>query len=104
MKKTLQKELKIPSSAMDSDNYLACTPGSLNGTSIVSAPTVPTSSVTFRSEETYDNANDDVNFKYLKHVLMKFLTSRECEVSQNSIALFTLSTGCNLFTVTLVKF
>ena len=26
------------------------------------------------------NLNDDVNFKYLKHVVLKFLTSREYEV------------------------
>jgi hypothetical protein len=27
------------------------------------------------------NLHDDVNFKYLKHVVLKFLTSREYEVS-----------------------
>lgn len=68
MKKTLQRELRVPSSSLDSDAEPSA------------AILKPSSSktVTARHNNTRD---DDVNFKYLKHVLIKFLTSREYEVN-----------------------
>jgi len=71
MKKTLQRELKIPSSSLDNDTDASV--AILN----------PSSSKTVTAR--YNNSReDDVNFKYLKHVLIKFLTSREYEVNINS--------------------
>jgi len=71
MKKTLQRELKIPSSSLDNDADASV--AILN----------PSSSKTVTAR--YNNSReDDVNFKYLKHVLIKFLTSREYEVNINS--------------------
>lgn len=67
MKKTLQRELKIPSSSLDSD--VETSAAILNPSS--------TKTVTARHN---NSREDDVNFKYLKHVLIKFLTSREYEV------------------------
>jgi len=70
MKKTLQRELKIPSSSLDND--VDASVAILN----------PSSSKTVTAR--YNNSReDDVNFKYLKHVLIKFLTSREYEVNIN---------------------
>jgi len=66
MKKTLQRELKIPSSLLDSD--VEASAAILN----------PSSSKTVTAR--HNSREDDVNFKYLKHVLIKFLTSREYEV------------------------
>lgn len=68
MKKTLQRELKVPTSSIDSDNEAAIINPSMSKT--VTA-------------KTGNSIEDDVNFKYLKHVLIKFLTSREYEVNIN---------------------
>lgn len=91
MKKTLQRELKVPVTAIDpggtdSDGFI---PSYASSTSSGSNMAVLTPSSTqqlhvtprYRTEEVDDEVNDDVNFKYLKHVLIKFLTSREYEVS-----------------------
>lgn len=67
MKKTLQRELKVPSSSLDSD--VEASAAILN----------PSSSKTVTARHN-NSREDDVNFKYLKHVLIKFLTSREYEV------------------------
>ncbi|XP_076230906.1 uncharacterized protein LOC143177033 isoform X1 [Calliopsis andreniformis] len=77
MKKTLQRELRIPSSSLDSDAEPSA------------AILKPSSSktVTTRHNNTKD---DDVNFKYLKHVLIKFLTSREYEALHLTRAVATL--------------
>lgn len=37
-------------------------------------------SSTFNANNNLSNLHDDVNFKYLKHVVLKFVTSREYEV------------------------
>ncbi|XP_039301653.1 golgin subfamily A member 1 isoform X4 [Solenopsis invicta] len=66
MKKTLQRELKIPSSSLDSD------------VDVSAAILNPSSSKTVTAR--HNTREDDVNFKYLKHVLIKFLTSREYEI------------------------
>ncbi|CAL7951387.1 unnamed protein product [Xylocopa violacea] len=77
MKKTLQRELRVPSSSLDSDAEPSA------------AILKPSSSktVTARQNSTRD---DDVNFKYLKHVLIKFLTSREYEALHLTRAVATL--------------
>ncbi|XP_016772513.1 golgin subfamily A member 1 isoform X2 [Apis mellifera] len=77
MKKTLQRELRVPSSSLDSDAEPSA------------AILKPSSSktVTARHNNTRD---DDVNFKYLKHVLIKFLTSREYEALHLTRAVATL--------------
>lgn len=67
MKKTLQRELRVPSASLDNDAEPS--------TAILN----PSSSKTVTAK--HANLKDDVNFKYLKHVLIKFLTSREYEVS-----------------------
>ena len=67
MKKTLQRELRVPSSSFDSD--IEQSAAILN----------PSSSQTVNAKNS-NIREDDVNFKYLKHVLIKFLTSREYEV------------------------
>lgn len=67
IKKTLQRELKMPSSSLDND---------------LESPTAilcPSSSKTITAKNS-NSQEEDVNFKYLKHVLIKFLTSREYEV------------------------
>ena len=78
MKKTLQKELKNPQSLIPEDN---CHVTSMSpSTSRKSPATIfPPSSP---GPETHDVNMylEPVNFKYLKHVIFKFLTSREYEV------------------------
>jgi golgin subfamily A protein 1 len=84
MKKTLQRELRVPAQSVDgtstteSDSF---TPAAI---------LTPSSSRHLQQKQhqqtvtnhrmTSDDDDDDVNFKYLKHVLIKFLTSREYEV------------------------
>jgi len=77
MKKTLQRELKIPSSLLDNDADASA--AILN----------PSSSKTVTARHT-NSREDDVNFKYLKHVLIKFLTSREYEALHLTRAVATL--------------
>ncbi|KAL0104459.1 hypothetical protein PUN28_017292 [Cardiocondyla obscurior] len=77
MKKTLQRELKIPSSSLDSD--VEASAAILN----------PSSSKTVTARHS-NSREDDVNFKYLKHVLIKFLTSREYEALHLTRAVATL--------------
>ncbi|XP_039315726.1 golgin subfamily A member 1 isoform X2 [Solenopsis invicta] len=76
MKKTLQRELKIPSSSLDSD------------VDVSAAILNPSSSKTVTAR--HNTREDDVNFKYLKHVLIKFLTSREYEALHLTRAVATL--------------
>lgn len=72
MKKTLQRELRIPTASLDSD--VEASAAILN----------PSSSKTVTARHN-NSREDDVNFKYLKHVLIKFLTSREYEVRVCSV-------------------
>lgn len=73
MKKTLQRELRVPSSSLDSD---AEPPAAIID---------PSSSKTVTAKNS-SGQEEDVNFKYLKHVLIKFLTSREYEVNFDRIS------------------
>lgn len=77
MKKTLQQELKTTNhnDMNDSNNAAVLMP------SQVSTKGFPS---TLRRDE------DDVNFKYLKHVIIKFLTSREYEAQHLTRAVATL--------------
>ncbi|XP_071875891.1 golgin subfamily A member 1 isoform X1 [Bombus fervidus] len=77
MKKTLQRELRVPSSSLDSD---------VEPSAAILKPS-SSKTVTARHNSTRD---DDVNFKYLKHVLIKFLTSREYEALHLTRAVATL--------------
>ncbi|CAG9825421.1 unnamed protein product [Phaedon cochleariae] len=83
MKKTLQQELR--------------TPGNLNYHSDLldnSSPAVLTPTQVSTRNQVYPSvvkrANDDVNFEYLKHVILKFLTSREYEAQHLIKAISTL--------------
>ncbi|XP_057326039.1 golgin subfamily A member 1 [Microplitis mediator] len=76
MKKTLQRELRVPSSSFDNDVDSA-------------AILTPSSSKTVTAKHS-NSQEDDVNFKYLKHVLIKFLTSREYEALHLTRAVATL--------------
>ncbi|KAL2719059.1 golgin subfamily A member 1 [Vespula squamosa] len=76
MKKTLQRELRVPSASLDNDTEPS--------TAILN----PSSSKTVTAKHV--NLKDDVNFKYLKHVLIKFLTSREYEALHLTKAVATL--------------
>lgn len=71
MKKTLQKELKN-----QNNGEVVAADGGLLAVSPAAARKNTASSPAKASNET-----DEVNFKYLKHVIFKFLTSREYEVS-----------------------
>lgn len=68
MKKTLQKELKNQNS--DTDGLSVPT----------SSPIAPKSPILSKAPLPAKNDMEEVNFKYLKHVIFKFLTSREYEV------------------------
>lgn len=78
MKKTLQNELK--SGASESVNASTT---SMNGTSVENKEPVANEidqGVNNNNNLTSNIVMDDVNFKYLKHVILKFLTSREVSV------------------------
>jgi golgin subfamily A protein 1 len=87
MRKTLQRELRLPAQSGDGtgtteSDYL-----------IPAAVLTPSSSRHMQQKQKpHQQANhrmttddDDVNFKYLKHVLIKFLTSREYEVRYDNM-------------------
>ncbi|RZC32920.1 golgin subfamily A member 1 [Asbolus verrucosus] len=80
MKKTLQQELRTPGNPNYHSDLLD------NSAAILTPSQVSTKnfpSVVRRDE-------DDVNFKYLKHVVIKFLTSREYEAQHLTKAIATL--------------
>ncbi|XP_014204977.1 golgin subfamily A member 1 [Copidosoma floridanum] len=79
MKKTLHRELRVPSSSLDSDLEPAASAAILN----------PSSSKTVTAKQN-NSREDDINFVYLKHVLIKFLTSREYEALHLTRAVATL--------------
>lgn len=90
MKKTLQRELKVPVNTIDpggtdSDGfipaYAPCTSSGSNIAVLTPSSTQQMNVTPKYRSEVDEEMNDDVNFKYLKHVLIKFLTSREYEVS-----------------------
>lgn len=72
MKKTLQKELKNQNNDPDSCSLVVQTSAS---------PAMPPKSPTLsNAPQPAKGDMEEVNFKYLKHVIFKFLTSREYEV------------------------
>jgi golgin subfamily A protein 1 len=76
MKKTLHRELKVPFTSQHSDPE--------------SFVTILYPSCTETVNINHYNAKDDINFKYLKHVLIKFLTSREYEVNKYFLVIYKL--------------
>ncbi|KAJ8679471.1 hypothetical protein QAD02_015258 [Eretmocerus hayati] len=77
MKKTLQRELKVVQSTTDSEVEPSA------------AILDPSSSKTVSAKQS-NTKEDHVNFEYLKHVLIKFLTSREYEALHLTRAVATL--------------
>ena len=72
MKKTLQKEFKNQGNELGSDNLSPLSAGLSPAPSCKAPPSSPL--------PPGKNDMEEVNFKYLKHVIFKFLTSREYEV------------------------
>lgn len=81
MKKTLQQELRTPGNPNYHTDLLESNMVAVLTPSQISTRNFP--SVVRRDE-------DDVNFKYLKHVVIKFLTSREYEAQHLIKAISTL--------------
>lgn len=81
MKKTLQHELRTPGNPNYHTDLME------NNSAAVLTPT-QMSTRNFPSIVKRDD--DDVNFKYLKHVVLKFLTSREYEAQHLIKAISTL--------------
>ena len=76
MKKTLQKELKGSQGGAEATDghLLSVSPAPVRKNANPSDPAAPAGSSGNKGDL------DEVNFKYLKHVIFKFLTSREYEV------------------------
>ncbi|XP_017016921.1 golgin subfamily A member 1 [Drosophila kikkawai] len=84
LKKTVQKELRSAQISTDNDSHPITTPGQRH--TITNLETFPSGG---------DKGNnciimDEVNFQYLKHVIVKFLTSREVEARHLVRAVSTL--------------
>lgn len=75
MKKTLQNELK--SSSNEKNGTADTNTPKANGSTVGNGGTETDQLVNNNSKTTSAVVMDDVNFKYLKHVILKFLTSRE---------------------------
>lgn len=75
MKKTLQNELK--SSSNEKNGIADANAPKANGCTVSNSVTEPDQLVNNNSKTSSAVVMDDVNFKYLKHVILKFLTSRE---------------------------
>lgn len=88
MKKTLQKELNLHPGGYGGESNGTASSGSASE-DMCAAVLAPSSSHQVSQRRLQQQAGatsnpdsyNDVNFQYLKHVLMKFLTSREYEVS-----------------------
>lgn len=96
MKKTLQKELNLhPGGYGDSGSNGTTSSGSEDTSAAVLAPS-SSHQVSHRKLQQQAGATsnpdgcNDVNFQYLKHVLIKFLTSREYEAKHLTRAVATL--------------
>lgn len=81
MKKTLQQELRTTNTSAYHNDLNESNSAAVLMPSQVSTKGFP--SIVRRDE-------DDVNFKYLKHVIIKFLTSREYEAQHLTRAVSTL--------------
>lgn len=81
LKKTLQQELRTPANSNFQNDFIESNSAAVLQPSQISTKHFP--SVVKRDE-------DDVNFKYLKHVVIKFLTSREYEAQHLIKAISTL--------------
>ncbi|PNF41515.1 hypothetical protein B7P43_G13037, partial [Cryptotermes secundus] len=92
MKKTLQHELRLPTQSVHGT-------GTTESDSFIPAAVLTPSSSRHLQQKQHQQPvtnhrmtteDDDVNFKYLKHVLIKFLTSREYEAQHLTRAVATL--------------
>ncbi|CAH1977301.1 unnamed protein product [Acanthoscelides obtectus] len=81
MKKTLQQELRTPGNPSYHSDLLENNTAAILTPTQISTRTLP--NIVKRDDE-------DVNFKYLKHVVLKFLTSREYEAQHLIKAISTL--------------
>ncbi|XP_022904343.2 golgin subfamily A member 1 [Onthophagus taurus] len=81
MKKTLQQELRTPTNT-NLNNF------DNNAAILMPSQTTTTATKLYGSSRRSDE--EDVNFKYLKHVIIKFLTSREYEAQHLIRAVATL--------------
>lgn len=81
MKKTLQRELKMqppaPESTVESSDKDGLTPIQLHLNKMVD---IPIGSFVHDRPVSLADKLDDINFRYIKHVILKFMTSREYEV------------------------
>ncbi|KAF7269360.1 golgin 97 [Rhynchophorus ferrugineus] len=80
LKKTLQQELRTPGSANFQNDFSETTAAILQ----------PSQILTRNFPSTVKRDEEDVNFKYLKHVVIKFLTSRDYEAQHLIKAISTL--------------
>lgn len=80
LKKILQQELKTPGSPNFSSDLLD------NSAAIL----MPSQVSTLHFQNSVRRDEEEVNFKYLKHVIIKFLTSREYEAQHLTKAIATL--------------
>ncbi|XP_067001450.1 golgin subfamily A member 1 [Anabrus simplex] len=89
MKKTLQRELRLPPQSVDGSAGV-----DVDGSVAITAILTPSSSKQVQPKHSSNHRTkeeeEDVNFKYLKHVLIKFLTSREYEAQHLTRAVATL--------------
>ncbi|KAK7870589.1 hypothetical protein R5R35_009095 [Gryllus longicercus] len=102
MKKTLQRELRGPGGSSDSgppsdmsdgfSNFLGSNSGSasLSSNNVTRSARSPNLQAISTNHLPKAEESDDINFKYLKHVLIKFLTSREYEAQHLTRAVATL--------------
>ncbi|GLH10676.1 Golgin subfamily A member 1 [Gryllus bimaculatus] len=102
MKKTLQRELRGPGGSSDSgppsdmsdgfSNFLGSNSGSasLSSNNVTRSARSPNLQAISTNHLPKGEESDDINFKYLKHVLIKFLTSREYEAQHLTRAVATL--------------
>lgn len=79
MKKALQQELRAPGQSFENLDLG-------NPVAVIS----PSQSTTKNHTSNSHKDEDDINFKYLKHVIIKFLTSREYEAQHLTRAVSTL--------------
>lgn len=97
MKKTLQEEIKSSNSgtigSLGCNSPAILTPTNYDNNNLIS---LQTTTMAFSSRKCGNNnisgpvVMDEVNFRYLKHVILKFLTSRELEAKHLIRAVSTL--------------
>lgn len=84
MKKTLQRELKIQSPSLESNSLEPAEKDTLIPSQMPFSRLVEPSisSLVHDRPSSLSEKLDDINFRYIKHVILKFVTSREYEAQQ----------------------